>query len=47
MGGSYIGMDVGTSKEPQLEFTGLEDPPVVTMDERAPSFKLLADDIGR
>ena len=45
-GGSYIGMDVGTSKDSQLEFTGLEDPPVVTMDEPGTQFKLHADDIG-
>lgn len=46
MGGAYIGMDVGTSKDSQLEFTGLEDPPVVTMDEPGTQFKLHADDIG-
>jgi len=45
-GGSYIGMDVGTSKDSQLEFTGLEDPPVVTMDEPGTQFKLHEEDIG-
>jgi paraquat-inducible protein B len=46
MGGSYIGMDVGTSKTPRLEFAGLEEPPVVNMDEPGTQFKLHADDIG-
>ena len=45
-GGSYIGMDVGTSKDSQLEFTGLEDPPVVTMDEPGTQFKLHAENVG-
>lgn len=46
MGGSYIGMDVGKSKQSKYDFTGLEDPPVVTMDEPGAQFKLHAADIG-
>lgn len=45
-GGSYIGMDVGSSGEDQLNFTGLENPPVVTMDVPGRHFLLHADDLG-
>ena len=46
MGGSYIGMDVGKSKQFRDKFTGLEDPPVITMDEPGTQFRLHAADIG-
>jgi len=46
MGGSYIGVDVGTSKEPQDEFKGLERPPVIARDEPGQQFVLHAADIG-
>jgi paraquat-inducible protein B len=46
MGGSYIGVDAGVSKEPQLEFRGLERPPLVTMDLPGRQFVLRASDIG-
>ncbi len=46
MGGSYIGVDVGTSKQPQREFTGLEVAPVVAMDVPGSRFQLHSADIG-
>jgi len=46
MAGSYIGMDVGKSKEQKLNFTGLERPPVITRDEPGRQFMLHAADIG-
>jgi paraquat-inducible protein B len=46
MGGSYIGMDVGKSKVSQYDFTGLDEPPAITMDEPGSQFKLHAADIG-
>ena len=46
MGGAYIGMDVGKSKEPQRAFTGLERPPVVTMDVPGSRFLLHSADLG-
>jgi len=46
MGGSYIGIDVGKSKTAKTDFTGLEDPPAVTMDEPGAQFILHASDIG-
>lgn len=45
-GGSYIGMDVGSSQENRLEFTGLDTPPVVTMDVPGRQFTLHAADLG-
>jgi len=45
-GGSYIGMDVGTSMEGITEFAGLETPPAVTMDVPGRQFVLNAVDIG-
>jgi len=45
-GGSYIGLSAGKSKEAKLEFKGLEEPPVLTMDEPGSQFKLHAEDIG-
>ncbi len=44
--GSYIGMDVGNSKEDKTAFTGLEAPPVVTMDMPGRQFVLHATDVG-
>lgn len=44
--GSYIGMDVGKSKDDKTAFTGLEAPPVVTMDMPGRQFVLHATDIG-
>ena len=46
MGGTYIGMDVGKSKEPASTFKGLEVPPVVTMDVPGSTFYLHAADLG-
>jgi paraquat-inducible protein B len=46
MGGSHIGVDVGVSKEPSLAFTGLERPPIVTMDLPGHQYVLHAADIG-
>lgn len=45
-GGTYIGMDVGRSQEDKTAFTGLETPPVVTMDVPGRQFVLHADDLG-
>lgn len=45
-GGSYIGMDVGTSSESKTEFEGLETPPAVSMDVPGRQFVLHAVDIG-
>ncbi|MDD2501428.1 MAG: MlaD family protein [Geobacter sp.] len=44
--GSYIGMDVGKSKEDKTDFAGLETPPVVTMDMPGRQFVLHAADVG-
>ena len=46
MGGSYIGFDVGKSTREQLAFTGLERPPLITMDVPGSRFKLHSDDLG-
>lgn len=46
MGGSYIGVDAGTSKKPQRAFTGLEFPPVVAMDVPGSRFQLHSPDLG-
>ena len=46
MGGSYIGVDVGTSKKPQRAFTGLEVAPVVAMDVPGSRFQLHSADLG-
>ena len=46
MGGAYIGMDVGKSSKQQFAFTGLERPPVVTMDVPGSRFLLHSDDLG-
>jgi paraquat-inducible protein B len=46
MGGSFIGMEVGASKEPQREFQGLETPPVVAMDVPGSRFLLHSTELG-
>lgn len=46
LSGSYIGMDVGKSREEQYEFTGLDKPPAITTDLPGRRFNLRADDIG-
>jgi paraquat-inducible protein B len=46
MGGSYIGVDVGKSGKPQRNFTGLEMPPVVSMDVPGRQFLLHGNDLG-
>lgn len=44
--GTYIGMDVGKSREDQTSFVGLETPPAVTMDVPGRQFVLYAADAG-
>lgn len=46
MGGSYIGVDVGISKQSQRTFTGLETAPAVAMDAPGSRFQLHSPDIG-
>jgi paraquat-inducible protein B len=46
LGGSYIGLDAGTSTETRDEFVGLETPPAVSMDVPGRQFVLHAADIG-
>ena len=46
MGGSYIGMDVGTSKQEKRDFKGLETAPVVSMDMPGSRFLLHSPDLG-
>jgi len=46
MGGSYISFDVGKSTKERLSFTGLERPPVVTMDVPGSRFQLHSADLG-
>lgn len=46
IGGSYIGVDAGTSTERQDEFIGLEAPPAVSLDVPGRQFVLHADDAG-
>jgi paraquat-inducible protein B len=46
IGGSYIGLDAGTSRESRDEFVGLEAPPAVSMDVPGRQFVLHADDVG-
>ena len=46
IGGSYIGIDAGTSKESRDEFTGLESPPAVSLDVPGRQFLLHASDVG-
>jgi paraquat-inducible protein B len=44
--GSYIGVDVGKSKESRKDFEGLDVPPVVTHDLRGKEFRLRGRDLG-
>ena len=46
MGGSYIGVDVGRSKQPQRAFTGLEAAPAVATDAPGSRFQLHSPDLG-
>lgn len=46
MGGSYIGVDVGKSKQAQRAFTGLETAPAVAMDVPGSRFQLHSPDLG-
>jgi len=46
MGGSYIGIDVGSSQQPQRTFQGLETQPVVTADVPGSRFLLHSADLG-
>lgn len=46
MGGSYIGVDVGTSAQPQRQFKGLETPPAVAMDVPGSRFLIHGTDLG-
>lgn len=46
MGGSYIGIDVGKSKQPLKEFKGMETQPVITMDVPGRRFLLHSSDLG-
>jgi paraquat-inducible protein B len=46
IGGSYIGVEAGTSTESQDEFTGLETPPAVSLDVPGRQFALHATDVG-
>lgn len=44
--GTYIGVNVGASKNAQRRFVGLEDPPTVTNDQKGRQFELTASDLG-
>ncbi len=46
LSGAYIGMDVGTATEARREFTGLDVPPIVTVDLPGRQFQLYAADLG-
>jgi paraquat-inducible protein B len=46
LSGSYIGMDIGASKDPREHFKGLEVPPVVNTGEPGRTFVLLAENAG-
>ncbi|WP_201313311.1 MlaD family protein [Dyella sp. EPa41] len=46
LSGAFIGADVGESREPKSEFTGLENPPPVTHGAPGKTFDLHADDLG-
>lgn len=46
LSGAFIGADVGESREPKSEFTGLETPPSVTHGAPGKTFDLRADDLG-
>jgi paraquat-inducible protein B len=46
LSGSYIGADAGRSDETASEFTGLETPPAVTIDEKGHRYSLHSADLG-
>jgi paraquat-inducible protein B len=46
IGGSYIGVDAGTSTQARDDFMGLEAPPAVSMDVPGRQFVLHAADVG-
>ncbi|WP_266169555.1 intermembrane transport protein PqiB [Dyella subtropica] len=46
LSGAFIGADVGESKQPEDEFTGLEAPPAVTHGAPGKTFVLHTDDLG-
>ena len=46
IGGSYIGVDAGSSSESRDEFIGLETPPAVSLDVPGRQFVLRAQDVG-
>ena len=46
LSGSYIGMDIGLSKTPKEQFTGLEVPPIVNTGEPGRTFVLHSDHAG-
>ena len=46
LAGSHIGMDAGQSTTPARNFTGLEQPAVVTKDLQGQEFQLRAEDLG-
>ena len=42
----HVAADVGTSKEEQTEFTGLETPPAVLRGKQGRSFSVHSEDLG-
>jgi len=44
--GTYIGVNLGTSTESKRDFVGLEDPPILTNDEKGRRFNLKTTDLG-
>lgn len=46
LSGAFIGADPGQSERTQLDFTGLESPPPVTMGQAGTHFQLHTEDLG-
>lgn len=46
LSGAYIGVDIGTSKQPREHFVGMDDPPAITHDQHGTKYVLHADDLG-
>jgi len=46
LSGAYIGADVGRSTREQTDFTGLENPPIVTADLQGHQYTLRGDSLG-
>lgn len=44
--GTYIGVNLGKSKESRRQFVGLEDPPTMTNDQKGRRFRLRTADLG-